>query len=288
MVREVIHSFSSSTGFTTSIIPGIITFSPEQDTGNIELIMSFLNLYSHFTKIALDRKQIRDDSEKYAKMLSAIESSMNLAKLNSIRLRNFGIDALRATDLTVNAASFGATTNVVVNASKVGFNTIRLIKNGESLGQGLKDAGGVLKSVYNYATLGKEGAKGVKVGKSVATTVRTIASVNKLAKVTKDLTEAANALKTGSAAGGPLAFAIVTIVLWAIGLLLDKLFTYLKNRNTVLLLPLWWEGKPFVSGIKGAERILLIPDENAGSNENTGEDGGDSGLDEDNTGVQSQ
>jgi hypothetical protein len=112
--------------------------------------------------------------------------------------------------------------------------------------------------------------------------------VNKLAKGTKDLTAAANALKTGSAAGGPLVFAIVTIVLWAIGLLLDNLFTYLKNRNTVLLLPLWWEGKPFVSGIKGAEKILLIPDENAGSNENTGEDGGDSGLDEDNTGVQSQ
>jgi hypothetical protein len=288
MVREVIHSFSSSTGFTTSIIPGIITFSPEQDTGNIELIMSFLNLYSHFTEIALDRKQIKDDSEKYAKMLSAIESSMNLAKVNSIRLRNSRIDALRAADLTVNAASFGATTNVAVNTSKVAFNTIRLIKNGESLGQGLKDAGGVLKSVYDYATLGKEGAKGVKVGKSVATTVRTIASMNKLAKGTKDLTAAANALKTGSAAGGPLVFAIVTIVLWAIGLLLDNLFTYLKNRNTVLLLPLWWEGKPFVSGIKGAEKILLIPDENAGSNENTGENGGDSGLDEDKTGVQSQ
>jgi hypothetical protein len=72
----VIHSFSSNTGFTSSIIPGVIGFSPEQESGNIELMLSFLKLYSSFTEYSQGRKIIMDQAQRYAKELAQLDSSI--------------------------------------------------------------------------------------------------------------------------------------------------------------------------------------------------------------------
>ena len=61
---------------------------------------------------------------------------------------------------------------------------------------------------------------------------------------------------------------------------LGSVFDYLKNRNVVVLLPMWWEADPFISGVKDGEKILLIGDENSGAEENTGEDGKETDADE--------
>ena len=65
----------------------------------------------------------------------------------------------------------------------------------------------------------------------------------------------------------------------ALNLLFDGIERWLMNRNTVILLPMWWEGEPFISGIKDGEKILLIPAEGDGTEENTGEEGHDTNED---------
>jgi hypothetical protein len=68
--------------------------------------------------------------------------------------------------------------------------------------------------------------------------------------------------------------------MFAIDILLDSLFEWLENRNTVVLLPLWWEAEPFIAGVKDGEKILLIPSHGSATEENTGEDGIETDEDE--------
>ena len=50
--------------------------------------------------------------------------------------------------------------------------------------------------------------------------------------------------------------------------LLDNIFEWFSNKNVCVLLPLWWENYPFVSGVKDGEKILLVQSNSTGTPEN--------------------
>ena len=250
VVREVIHSFSTGTGFTTSIIPGIIGFCPEQESGNIELISSFLRLYSQFTQFATDKKTIMDNAQRYSDVI---------AKARAIETRNNSIQFWS----NVNA---GVTIAKTVMTASVIYDTIVVLRSAENLLKGIQ-------TIYATTKAISMSTKALKVTK---TTIRTISVIKNLAqgvRVGATLSDVSAGIMAGGVAGGPVGIAVALVVTIAIDFALDAVMTWVKNKNTVLLLPLWWEGKPFISGIKDGEKILLIKDENTGTEENTEEEG---------------
>ena len=262
MTREVIHSFSTSTGFTTSIIPGIIGFCPEQDSGNITLIASFLKLYSEFTKYSQSRKLLKENCERYASAVALIEASDR--KLNA--------------DQTFNKVFFGGSNvihTVAVGTSAIEvYSLIRAFKSFESIGHALENIGAIAK--YSRAA-----TKTVGFGKSIVGAIKAVEAINSISGIADKF---ALSLNTVGATLAPetlgLSLAFTFVVSVSVDLALSAVTTWLENRNVCTLLPLWWEGKPFIAGVKDGEKILLIGDENSGSGENTGEDGVETDADE--------
>ena len=268
-VREVIHSFSSNTGFTSSIIPGVIGFCPEQDSGNIELMISFLKLYSSFTEYSQSRKIIIDQADRYAVELAQLDTCIaNIEKANKMLAM-----------LKVGNIASGIGKDVAIGI--VIYKVIR----------GIKNVGNIIK----YLSLVKDSLEVMNAGIKLFNTTRNAVGALRIINTISKGTEAASLLSdalivesTGIAGAGAVAgviaggwvFAICVIIAIAIDILLDSLFEWIENRNTIVLLPLWWEGKPFICKTKDGEKILLIRDENSGSEENTGENGQETDEDE--------
>ena len=123
--------------------------------------------------------------------------------------------------------------------------TIKNLRNADKL----KDAAMAFTTTFNAvkeAKVAVNGFKAVKTAKNIGATV--------------------SAIRAGSiAAAGtvvPGAGAIVGFLVWtAIDILLGELFDWLENRNVCVLLPLWWEGTVFISGVKNGKKILLCRDD---------------------------
>ena len=262
MVREVVHSFSTQTGFTTSIVPGVIGFSPEQDSGNITMIANFLKLYGQFTEYAQNRKMLKENCERYADLVASIDKAQR-----TINSGQFGMGVLRGIETTVNIAK-----DVSIGVEI--YSMIRLVKNFKTLADAAKAVGEIAKAT-------KAATQAVKFGRSVVGMVKAVQTVNTLSGVATDISAGLNAV---GAAAAPetlgLSLAITLLITIVIDAILNALISWLENRNVVTLLPLWWEGKPFIAGVKDGEKILLIKDENSGSDENTGEDGVETDADE--------
>jgi hypothetical protein len=262
MTREVIHSFSTSTGFTTSIIPGIIGFCPEQDSGNITLIASFLKLYSQFTEYAQSRKLLKENCERYADAVTLIQSSYR--KLNANQAFNAGVLGFK---------SAVHTTAMATSALEV-YALIRTFRSFESITHALQTLGAVAK----YA---KTATQTVKFGKSVVGIVRAVEAINHISGIADKVAIGLNSVGVAAAPETlGLSLAATLIITLTIDVVLDEIFSWLENRNVCVLLPLWWEGKPFIAGVKDGEKILLIGDENSGSEENTGAEGKETDADE--------
>lgn len=58
VVREVIHSFNTNTGFTTSVTPGLIGFSTSQESGLIVASQNMLMVLNLFSAFILARRQL--------------------------------------------------------------------------------------------------------------------------------------------------------------------------------------------------------------------------------------
>ncbi len=268
-VREVIHSFSSNTGFTSSIIPGVIGFCPEQDSGNIELMISFLKLYSSFTEYSQSRKIIIDQADRYAVELAQLDTCVaNIEKANKMLAM-----------LKVGNIASGIGKDVAIGI--VIYKVIR----------GIKNVGNIIK----YLALVKDSLEVMNAGIKLFNTTRNVVGalriINTISKGTKAasllsdalVVESAGIAGAGTVAGvvaGGWVFAICVIIAIAIDILLDSLFEWIENRNTVVLLPLWWEAEPFIAGIKDGEKILLIPAQGSATEENNGQDGVETDEDE--------
>ena len=64
-------------------------------------------------------------------------------------------------------------------------------------------------------------------------------------------------------------------------MLIDDLFEWFSNKNVVALLPMWWEGYPFVAGVKDGTKILLCDSNSTSTNDESSSK--DSGRNDDET-----
>ena len=260
MVREVIHSFNNQTGFTTSITPGIIGFCPEQNSGGTEFIMNVFKIYDSFSEYIMNRKLSKENSERYANIINKMVEISNQFKWNN------GFNSIWG---TANKAN-----NILkdVMIGKEVYDTIRFIRNSGGLIKGIKNIAKVVK-------LTNDAMDGIKFMKSTRTTYNIVRNISRIGKTAEGISALTKASKIGEAVGAGLKAAKIHPAVFIVSLILDlvlgSVFDYLKNRNVVVLLPMWWEADPFISGVKDGEKILLIPAEGNGTSENTGEDGYD-------------
>ena len=267
MVREVIHSFNNQTGFTTSIVPGIIGISPEKETGNQYMLLNLLKLYDAFSGYSLDRKLARENCERYNQLISKANSACIYLQgvIRGVENKNWWMDGLDIADDAASITHLVLLTKQIKNMVKFAKNSGSIIKAGKNFFKVIKYA--------NMLT------KGAKIFKGTRTLINFAAIISKVSKIKDIGTVIDGAIAGGSAAAAPetagISLAVGLLVSAAIDIILGGFIDWMKNRNTVMLLPLWWENQPFVSGVKDGERILMIPSTANGSEENTGEEGYD-------------
>jgi len=227
IVREVTHSFSLNTGFTTSLTLGMIGFHTEDRSGMIQVCQSLLGILNCFSSYIETRRTLRNNYEQYLNLFSEFEIMRD--KLTS------AINNNQKRDSTANIVNGAFSVVELAQAGVLAYTSFKFAKNLKNL---------------------------VKAKKFVSTAADAFKTAKTVYKSAKGITKTWKAIKTGgavlglSSAGlGTLAWFAVTCVIDA---LLEDVFDWFDNRNVCVLLPLWWDGYPFVSGTKNGENILLI------------------------------
>ena len=232
--REVVHSFNTTTGFTTSVVPGLIGFSQMKTSGMVTTVSNYLNLLIAFSMITEDRRKRIQNVQKYLNIFCNFKILMEKAKYEA----RFGSTSL-------GFLNSYATTETLRKGFKVGetiFNVIQYIEKFNNLKAALI-TGKLIKDIVG-AFEGVRGAIGIIQG-------------------TFGALRAIGGAAAGTGIGIPVWIAIEVLLRLA-----KSLLEWIENRNVVVLLPLWWEGYPFVSGVKDGEKILLCSSNANATDEN--------------------
>lgn len=235
LVREVIHSFSINTGFITTVVPGMIAFSTDQHSGMIESCKSLLVVLNAFSAFSNIRSELYNNYESNITLINLVDQLNNMVE-DQERIEN-----TQSIDRTLQNVTKG----------------IELIPPAVSIIFKGKKA---LKTIKEFRELGWLGTT-IKNAKNMWTAIRAF----KIGKALMSL----GTLLAPVTGGTSLVFTVALNA--AIENLLEAFIEWLDNRNAICLLPLWWEGYPMASSIKGGEHILLI-DSDATATEESVED----------------
>lgn len=219
IVREVVHSFNTNTGFTTSVTPGMIGFSTDDTSGLVETTKNMLMILNCFSSYLETRRQMRNNYEKYLNIFSNFEILRN--KFTALAQKKYP-----------HLSTISALTHIGLLVAEV------------------RAAYVIAKNIKNLAT-------GLTLVNKFMTAYKSIKGTATGIKITIDAIKGGTTVAAGAVTGG--AGSIVMFVLWTIvDLLLQDVLEWLSNRNVCCLLPLWWENTPFVAGTKGGRNILLV------------------------------
>ena len=230
LVREVTHSFNTNTGFTTSVTPGMVGFSTDENSGMIETCQNMLQILNCFSSYLEARRQLKNNYEQYLNVFSNFEV-----------LRNKFVSAAQKKYPALSTASALLHIGVTVMDLKA---ALTIAKNIGNLAKGLS----FIKKFSDAYKIAKGAATGIKA---------TLAAI-----------KAGTVAVSGAATAG--VGSIIALVAWTlVDILLQEFLQWLSNKNVCCLLPLWWENYPFVSGVKDGEKILLMPSNSNATSENT-------------------
>lgn len=227
IAREVTHNFNINTGFTTSVTLGMVGFAASGNSGLSITCQNLLVVLNCFASATETRIQLKNNYEAYLSVFSDFE--VLRSKLSStIDHNNFVSNLFTGAD--------------VLMGIRYGYATFRIAKN-----------------IYDL----------VSTGTFMATTAINMGKAMRAAKIIKGASGIISKIKNAAAlinaaVSGALAAptagigsAISWIVFIAVDLLLSAAEDWLANANTCALLPLWWDGYPFVSGVKDGKHILI-------------------------------
>jgi hypothetical protein len=205
----------------------MVAMSTDQNSGMTESVRSYLGLLSCFSAYTYVRKGM------YANYESAIGALSDAYVLEeSIKSNWLHSDLFKAGEFTVTRLG-----DAVMIA-----HTIRVLTKGAQ----------IAREVVAYAKWAK---KAVQVAGFGIKTIKAIATGAEIAGV-------------GAAPETCGLSLIVTLAAWLlVDVLLDALFEWLDNKNTIVLLPLWREGYPFVTNVKDGKHILLCPSNSTATDE---------------------
>lgn len=139
LVREVTHSFSVNTGFTTSIVPGLIAFSSDQNSGMIESCKSLLDLLGVFSAYSRVRESFYEKYETNLNIISVVDVLEEMTK-RQLRLQD------------------------QINTYHATATTLSIIRGAISTAQVLKTISTLSQAVQNLKTL----IAGIKTIKNIA------------------------------------------------------------------------------------------------------------------------
>ena len=244
IVREVVHSFNTNTGFTTGIVPGMIGFSTDENSGLIETTQNYLVMASLFASYSTQRRGLKNAYEANMQLVANMEVARQKMEAMYQQARQVAI-----WDDRQNAVMAG------INITIIGMHIWDTVKHVQSVYK-------VLKTTKDFVALGKNvynAVKAAKVGFNIV----------------KGFKTALTAVEVAGGAAAPETFGVslvITVICFLIDIILDAVFEWFSNKNVCVLLPLWWENYPFVSGVKDGEKILLIPSNSTATPENRRED----------------
>lgn len=235
--REVIHSFNSSTGFTTSVTPGMIGFSTRTESGMITHCQNLLATLNYFSILTDTRLEHTHFIERYITDLSK-EMSVLAHACELLQSSRDIYDTKNKVTGAVNIATF------------IGF-SVQMIRT-------CRSAGGIVAYVGTIAKAVAAGFKGVKAASGI------VATAGALSKGVLAIGQ--NAM--GAALGiGPVGW-VIAIGIFLLDKLINAVLNYLANKNVVVLMPMYWQNYPFVSGVKDGEKILLMDSNATATDEN--------------------
>lgn len=244
IVREVVHSFNTNTGFTTGIVPGMIGFSTDENSGLIETTQNYLVMTSLFASYSTQRRGLKNAYEANMQLVANMEVARQKMEAMYQQARQVAI-----WDDRQNAVMAG------INITIIGMHIWDTVKHVQSVYK-------VLKTTKDFVALGKNvynAVKAAKVGFNIV----------------KGFKTALTAVEVAGGAAAPETFGVslvITVICFLIDIILDAVFEWFSNKNVCVLLPLWWENYPFVSGVKDGEKILLMPSNSTATPENRRED----------------
>ena len=250
IVREVIHSFSVNTGFTTTIVPGMIGFSTDENSGLIETTQNYLMMAGLFASYSHQRRDLKNAYEANSQFFSNLEN------------------ARQEMAVTYNDQTAVNKAGKVFNGVATGLEIAGLGAHIFSMAKCAKAAGSLAQNGKNFVKVCKGIADGYKAAKAAKQTFGAIKLVRNVTKTLKTI-EALSSSLAPTTLGASL---VITVICFVIDAILSEMFEWFSNKNVCTLLPLWWEEYPFVSGVKDGEKILLIKSNSTATPENTRDD----------------
>lgn len=243
IAREVTHSFSINTGFTTSVTLGMVGFSTDADyskgnfSGMIVTCQNLLSVLNCFSSYIEARRQLRNNYEQYLNIFANFEI-----------LRDKVTTAVATSQMRQNhSLGWG----IVGNAGHA-VNIVRILhgyKYGKAsffISKKLKDTGKAVNVINEFR-------KGYQAYRKIDDAVDGIKGIKNVFGAIKQGTIVA----AGAPSGG-IGSLVVAAVWLLVDILLDEVFEWFENKNVCMLLPVWWNGYPFVAGVKNGQNILLI------------------------------
>ena len=252
MVREVVHSMSINTGFTTSITPGMVACTTDADSGIISYMTTYLTMCESWIHHSMSRLEMVRMYESFSDQIAAIEYAReeSIAHMQALKTwRTIGIVGSTASTLTL---TIPTCLSIFFKVKKVGF---------------IKAFADLADVVYNS----------VKTTYSALQTISTAKAATEGAGfISKLLSKLSNGFKafragTHTAAAGaegvsglgafvsPLAIALLVI-----SVAIEHISRYISNLDTIQVIPLWKDGIPFVTNVKDGNSIVLTKNKDTG------------------------
>lgn len=246
IVREVTHSFSTNTGFTTSITPGMVGFSSDQRSGLIVAIQNYMQVFNAFSSFLMIRNMIKVNYEKNQQAFSAMSVLDIKEKFMIFGKWELDRDTAHSWFNTIHGLGNATAIGVFTTRAKVPHEIWNMCK---TLATTKKLTFGPImqKAIQAF----KVAWEGYDKSKSAYKIVRGISSINKLFS---SLNAASLKVATVIFPGWGLFWMATSIIIES---LLQEVFDWIRNRNVCVLLPLWFEGYPFISGTQGQRKLLL-------------------------------
>lgn len=270
--RTVTHSLSANTGFITTITPGMIGMSTEQNSQALIVLTNIITVGGAFSYYMSVKKTLKDNADKIAEWYNNCKGWLSIATGANYLLR--GYLAKQMLKYTVGS----------------GANMYKMIK-------------GAIKGTGEFADTVKEWkkfAKFIRNSYNLYKKMEAAGQTFKIAKITgRAFKYGATSFKAlfttgGGTAGtalGPLGIAGGAIIGFIIGLLTDILLTvvidYFRWNNVLVLLPMMHHNTPYAPILSG-EKLLLtgssnvsedtIANEVAGASDEEGDPGEETNM----------
>lgn len=247
-VREVVHSFSTQTGFTSSITPGMIALSTDQNSGMADYATNYLATLVTFASFSTMRSSMYNEYQLHQAEFALLYQTIQVEDSN-IKDADMRRDVRNSIGLASNVV--GTLSSIYITRSAV-LTIVNLVKA----------KGGIITALSAGLKAATTTIKGIEISKDagIISNVLTVLGTAKggVSAGTKAFLSTAKTALSGVASK-------VCIVLTVISVLIDQIVEYISNKHTIGLIPLWKDGQPFVTNVKDGKHILIMGNNNAGA-----------------------